>query len=228
MQTAIKLPFQFDAHQMKQELESISDSFQEIHNAYTGTTLVGMHLIVINKDGLPDKDGKTYKMTEELKRCPTLQKVLNTMQSNVFTFRTQNLMPGGKIGQHKDLDKGLNSNIVRLNIPVSTNEDILTFYNGENIPMKNGECWLPDVTKEHYMENNSDEVRWFLMMDCDLNDWWKEILKDYGVDFENQSKYEYQSIEELQEIKSNLLSNGMSTDHELVQEIDAALASKSS
>lgn len=227
MQAAIKLPFQFDGDRMKEELESISDSFQLIKNAYTGNTLEGMHLILPNYDVLKDDEGKTYFMTEELKQCPYLQEVLNTFQSNILTYRTQNLKPGGKIAPHCDRDKGLNSNIVRLNIPVSTNEDILTFYNGERIPMKNGECWLPNVIKEHYMENNSNQTRWFLMVDCDLNDWWKEILKDYDFDFENESRYQHQSKEELLEMKSNLLTQGIDKDSVLIQEIDQAIVEKS-
>jgi len=226
MQTAIKLPFQFDGDRMKQELESISDSFQLIKNNYTGNTLEGMHLILPNKDALKDEEGKTYFMSEELKRCPYLQEVLNTFQSNILTYRTQNLKPGGKIGLHRDRDKGLDSNIVRLNITVSTNEEILTFYNGERIPMENGECWLPDVTKEHYMENNSNQTRWLLMMDCDLNDWWKGILKDYGVDFENQSKYIYKSVEELKNIRLGLLSVGFDENHEYVIEVDDEIAKR--
>ena len=100
MKNAIKLPFYFDADRMKQELESISDSFQLIRNQYTQDSLLGMHLILPNTDGHPDEEGTSFYFTEELKKCPYLQEVLNTFQCNKFSFRTQNLLPGGFIGLH--------------------------------------------------------------------------------------------------------------------------------
>lgn len=226
MKNAVKLPFQFDGDRMKQELESISDSFELIKNAYTGNTLFGMHLILPNRDGVANEKGQTYYMTEELKKCPYLQEVLNTFQSNVLTFRTQNLKAGGRIEKHNDGDKGLNSNVVRLNIPVSTNDEVYTYFNNERIPMKNGECWLPDVTKVHEMENRSSETRWHIMIDCDLNDWWKDILQEYGFDFESESQYKHFSLEELQVIKKNFLSMGMNESDEIVQELELELASR--
>jgi aspartyl/asparaginyl beta-hydroxylase (cupin superfamily) len=227
MKSAIRLPFYFDADQMKQELESISDSFQLIRNQYTQNSLLGMHLILPNANGLQDKNGHSFYMTEELKRCPYLQEVLNTFQCDKFSFRTQNLLPGGKIAIHSDGDKGLKHNWIRLNIPVSTNEKVYTCYNGERIPMKNGECWLPDVTKAHEMKNDSEETRWLLLLDCDLNDWWKSILKDYGLDFENESKYKYQTLEELVNIKQCFLEQGLDLNHFLVQEVEVEITQRS-
>lgn len=226
MQNAVKLPFHFDADRMKQELESISDSFQLIRNQYTQNSLLGMHLILPNLDGLADENGQTFYLTDELKSCSYLQEVLNTFQCNKLSFRTQNLLPGGKIAAHDDGDKGLKNGLIRLNITVSSNEEVYTYYNGERIPMKNGECWLPNVTKVHEMENKSNETRWLLLMDCPLNDWWKNLLKDYDFDFENESKYKYQTLEELENIKFCFLSQGLDSKHPLVQEVEAEIASR--
>lgn len=226
MQNAIKLPFYFDPDRMRQELESISDSFQLIRNQYTQDSLLGMHLIFPNSNGMKDEKGQTFQMTEELKSCPYLQEVLNTFHCNKFSFRTQNLLPGGKIEPHDDGDKGLKHNWIRLNIPVATNEEVHTYFNGERIPMQNGECWLPNVTKIHEMENKSTETRWLLLLDCDLNDWWKNILKDYGLDFENESKYKYQTLEELENVKRCFLDQGLDISNPLVQEVEAEIAGR--
>ena len=226
MQNAIKLPFQFDADRMKQELESISDSFQPIRNQYTKNSLIGTHLILPNLNGELNEKGESFYLSDELQKCPYLQKVLNTFQCNKFTFRSQNLLPGGTIEKHDDGDKGLKHNWIRLNIPVATNEDVYTYFNGERIPMKNGECWLPDVTKVHEMFNRSDETRWLLLMDCELNDWWKEILKKQGLKFENEPKYKYQTLDELENIKLCFLDMGLSKEHELVQEVDVEISSR--
>ncbi|MFY0630391.1 MAG: aspartyl/asparaginyl beta-hydroxylase domain-containing protein [Flavobacteriaceae bacterium] len=219
---ALKLNFQFDGDRMKQELESISDSFKPIENAYTGNSLHGMHLIIPTKDGIPNDKGETFKMTEELEKCPYLQEVLNTFKSNKLTFRTQNLLPGGRIGRHNDGDKGLDSNVVRLNIPVATNDDVHIYYNEERIPMKNGDCWLPDVKKIHEMKNDSDETRWQIMVDCDLNDWWKEVLKEHGVSIDT-STYGRYSLEELHGMKERFISMDMK---EMIEELELEIASR--
>ncbi|MEQ6123541.1 aspartyl/asparaginyl beta-hydroxylase domain-containing protein [Pseudotenacibaculum sp. MALMAid0570] len=223
---AIKLPFRFDGKRMKQELQSISDSFQLIKNAYTGNSLVGMHLILPAKDGAVNEKGESFYMTDELKKCSYLQEVLNTFQCDKFTFRVQNLLSEGKIGKHNDGDKGLGSKIVRLNIPVSTNDSVYTFYNGERILMENGECWLPNVTKIHEMINKSDETRWMLMIDCDLNDWWKEILADFGVDFSRNSQFQYYELDDLKTMKENFLRMGANVDVKILEEIDNEIAAK--
>lgn len=224
MHNAIKLPFQFDADRMKLELESISNSFRLIRNQYTKNSLLGTHLILPNPNGERNEKGESFFLSDELQKCPYLLEVLNTFQCNKFTFRSQNLLPGGIIEKHSDGDKGLKHHWVRLNIPVATNENVHTYYNDERIPMKNGECWLPDVTKEHEMFNHSDETRWLLLMDCEFNDWWKEILTAQGLEFENESKYKFQSLEELENIKLCFLEMGLSEDHDLVQEVQLEIS----
>lgn len=222
---ALKLNFQFDGDRMKQELESISDSFQLIKNAYTGNSLFGMHLILPNKDGLPNEKGETFYMKEELEECSYLKEVLNTFKCDKHTYRVQNLMPGGKIGKHSDGGKGLNNKIVRLNIPVSTNDQVYTYYNQERILMKNGECWLPNVLKPHEMKNNSDETRWLILIDCDLNDWWKDVLREKGIDLDNISKHANASLEELQSMKESFIS--MNMDKNMIEELELEIASRS-
>lgn len=221
---ALKLNFQFDAKQMKEELKSISDSFQAIENSSTKNSLIGMHLILPNKDELSNDKGETFYMTEELKKSPYLQEVLNTFRCNKLTFRAQNLKAGGRIEKHSDLDKGLNNNIVRLNIPVSTNDEVYTYYNNERILMKDGECWLPNVSKLHEMENKSNETRWLLLIDCDLNDWWKEVLKQSDINVDEASKYENYNIEDLLSMKESFIA--MNIDMSLIKELEMEISSR--
>lgn len=185
-----------------------------------------MHLIHQNSDGAKNENGESFYMTKELEQCTYLQEVLNTFQSNKFTFRVQNLLPGGKIGRHSDHDKGLEYGIIRLNIPVLTNNNVYTYYDDKLLPMKSGECWLPNVIKPHEMMNKSNEIRWMLLMDCDLNDWWKEVLTGCGLDFTNRSKFQYQSRKTLEEMIENFLLLGLKRDNQLITEIELELNSR--
>lgn len=215
---AIKLPFKFDAKKIQKELEAISTSFQPILSAQIEEEkLVGVHLITPDFDGRKNEKGHTYHFSEELKKCPYLQLILDTFQSDKFMFRTQNLKPGGKIEKHRDRGRGLVDGIVRLNIPVTTNEDVHFLINGERIPMQNGECWLPNVSELHEVENRSDSLRMQLMIDCDLNDWWKTVLKENGIEFNESNSYKTYNLEELQEMRENFLSMKINT--EIIEEL---------
>jgi hypothetical protein len=183
-----------------------------------------MHLTLPLQDGISNEQRETFSMTEELKKCPYLQEVLSTFKCDKLTFRVQNLKAGGKIGIHNDGNRGLNNNIVRLNIPVSTNEDVYTYYNEERILMKNGECWLPNVIKPHEMKNNSDQTRWLILIDCDLNDWWKDVLREKGVDFDNISKHASSSLKELQSMKEAFIS--MNMDKKMIEELEVEIAAR--
>jgi hypothetical protein len=221
---ALKLNFQFDAQRIRKELESISNSFQPILSAQIeDKALVGMHLIAPDREGRMDENGDTFHMTEELKKCTYLQEVLDTFKCDKFLYRTQNLKPGGKIEMHRDRGRGIVDGIVRLNIPVSTNNEVYFHIDGERIVMKDGECWLPEVTKLHEVENKSDKLRMQIMIDCDLNDWWKNILKEHGFNKEF-SKYERHNLDELKAMRDSFVS--MRMDDEVIEELDFEIEKK--
>lgn len=221
---ALKLNFQFDAQRIREELESISDSFKPILSAQIeDQALEGMHLITPDAEGRVDKNGHTFHRNEELKKCPYLQEVLDTFKCDKFLYRTQNLKPGGKIEMHRDRGRGIVDGIVRLNIPVTTNDQVYFHIDGERIVMKDGECWLPEVTKLHEVENKSDELRMQIMIDCDLNDWWRNILKEHGMSKE-PTTYSRYSLHELNAMKDSFAT--MKIDGEVVKELDSEIERK--
>ncbi|MBL4605116.1 MAG: aspartyl/asparaginyl beta-hydroxylase domain-containing protein [Flavobacteriaceae bacterium] len=221
---ALKLNFQFDAQRIRKELESISDSFYPILSAQIeDEALEGMHLIAPDREGKVDERGHTFHMSEELKKCPYLQEILDTFQCDKFLYRTQNLKPGGKIEMHRDRGRGIVDGIVRLNIPVSTNDQVYFYIDGERIAMKDGECWLPEVTKLHEVENRSDELRMQIMIDCDLNDWWKDVLKEHGM-IKEPAKYGRYSLRELQAMKDSFVS--MKMDRKMIEELEFEIVAR--
>ena len=84
--------------------------------------------------------------------------------------------------------------------------------------MENAGC--PMLPKTIIWRTNSEETRWLLLMDCDLNDWWKGILKDHGLDFEKDSQYKYQTLEELKNIKLCFNEMGLDESSDLVKEVN--------
>ena len=67
-----------------------------------------------------------------------------------------------------------------------------------------------------------------LLMDCDLNDWWKDFLYDLGVDLSNGTKYQFQSLKELENIKRCFLKMGLDLNNSLVKEVDSEILMRQS
>lgn len=90
--------------------------------------------------------------------------------------------------------------------------------------MNNGECWLADIGKPHEVENRSDKDRYQLMIDCYLNDWWKQVLKEHNVELPKPSKWAGFALTDLQTIKANLIRPGVEIDKDSIAELEAAIA----
>ena len=86
------------------------------------------------------------------------------------------LKAGTKISKHTDkVDKDIKSGkVVRLHIPIITNEDItMKTWLTEGLvdfKMSEGECWWLDVSRPHAVENNSDIDRVHLVIDVYNNE----------------------------------------------------------
>ena len=226
---AIKFDFQFDTEKILHELRTIEKSFNTIHSIkIKENDLKGLHLITPLSNGEKDKRGFSYQITPELDKSPYLQSVLDTFQCDKFTFRIHNLVSKGRIELHRDTGSGLLSNIVRIHIPVTTNDDIYFYVDGKRVIMKNGECWFANITLPHEVENRSNNDRLQLMIDCDLNEWWKNILMKHGMDLDKINIWDNHTLKELQSIKENFLNMDNEHSQVLVAEINTAISKKNS
>jgi len=221
---AIRFNFQFDAQKMAQELKNISSAFEPIYSRSTQDgKLMGIHLIT---SALDEEKTGAYRATQELKQSPYLQSVLDTFKCNKFNFRVHNLISGGKITLHRDHGKSIKDRVIRIHVPVTTNEDIYFYVNGERIQMQNGECWLADISKEHEVENRSSTDRMQLMIDCDLNEWWEKVLAEHGVEVPSVSNWSRLRLEDLLAMKEHLLAMGATANKELLEELSEEIGRK--
>ena len=96
---SLKLPFEFDASKLKNELAQFSKTdFYDIYNpSVTLETLWSKELIV--PIGGPDTI-PVFVPTEQLKKCPLLLSIFNTFQCQVETFRIHSLDSGASIRPH--------------------------------------------------------------------------------------------------------------------------------
>ena len=104
--------------------------------------------------------------------------ILNRLPCSWERVRFMKLVKGKVIGKHSDkIDKDIESGkIVRVHIPIRTNEDVIfTLYEnardkiGQEHNLKTGHFYYTDVSKPHAVRNNSDIDRIHLVVDCHGN-----------------------------------------------------------
>ncbi len=133
-----------------------------------------------------------YAATPILERCPYYQEVLSYFQCRLSSVRLMRLAAGASILEHTD-DMGEDERAeLRIHIPVQTNPAIDFFINHQRIPMQVGEMWFGDFRLPHSVDNKSTEDRIHLVVDCVVNEWLLEQVR--------QAEYMQQSLDFLQQI----------------------------
>ena len=104
--------------------------------------------------------------------------ILEKLPCTYERVRFMKLVAGKVIGKHSDkIDKDIESGkIVRVHIPIRTNEDVIfTLYEnakdkiGKEHNLKIGHFYYTDVSKPHAVRNNSNTDRIHLVVDCHAN-----------------------------------------------------------
>ncbi len=117
-----------------------------------------------------------YLDTEMLARAPYVREVLDRIQCEKESVRFLRLAAGAKIKEHRDYFIGIEDGVVRLHLPVITNPLIEFYLDNERVDMLEGELWYLDFGLKHRVENNSDQDRIHLVLDCKVNDWLLDLL----------------------------------------------------
>lgn len=174
---ALKLPFTFDPVRMQQEINQFKqEDYYDIYNpSVTLKTLWSKHLI--EPVGSPDTEVE-FVPNKALQQSPYLLGVLDTFKCRKETFRIHTLEAGAKIKPHRDVCYSFEHGLIRIHIPVETNNQVLLLVNAERITMKPGESWYCNFNEIHEVQNNSDRSRTHLIMDCVVNDWFSQVFEE--------------------------------------------------
>lgn len=178
-----KLPFQFDATGLQSDLQKVGVDWIEhfVKQNYEGDWSViplrgvmgATHPIQMI---FSSPTAKEFEDTPFLKPCHHFQEVINSFKTYVTSVRLMKLGAGAVIKEHRDYDLDEDHGIVRLHVPVVTNEHVEFFLNQKMVTMKTGECWYLRLSDPHMVSNRGDTARIHLVLDMHLNDWLKELL----------------------------------------------------
>lgn len=184
-QDRIKLPVTFDYSKLQAEYKALNLSGFTYYNVIPLRSPA--HLVDTSlpfpppADDYADGSWTDWLDTEELKMSPYLNEVVNYFKANtkVTLVRLLRLAPKSTVDEHRDLTLGLEveKSVVRLTVPIFSNNQIQFFLNQIEVPLQLGECWYMRLTDPHKVVNNSEEERVNLTIDMIPNEWLVDLIK---------------------------------------------------
>ncbi len=106
-----------------------------------------------------------YALTPIAEELPYLRHLIDLIPAEVRSARLILLSPGGVSPVHKD-DVGWDCGLVRLHIPVSTNDGASVWIDGSHYRWDVGELWYGDFGRDHYVTNEGASSRVHLVIDA--------------------------------------------------------------
>lgn len=180
----VKLPMSFDVAKMLDEIRALNlEDFIE----YSVMPLRSpAHLVDPSvappplADDYADGSWTEWLDTSVLRNSPYLSSVVDTFRSHsrVTLVRLLRLASGGIVVEHNDPTLGLEieKSVIRLTIPIQTNEGVEFFLNNELVPMEPGECWYLRLTDPHRIVNAGDMERINMTIDMEPNEWVRSFI----------------------------------------------------
>ncbi|NND81811.1 MAG: aspartyl/asparaginyl beta-hydroxylase domain-containing protein [Gammaproteobacteria bacterium] len=158
----IRLPFNFDAERLSQEVSQFDASCWMAHpNRLGGNTAVPL----VSQGG-QDNDEFSGRMlpTPHLLRCEYIQQIMAQFDEVFARSRLMKLAAGAEVSPHVDFNYHW-YNRVRIHIPVITNPDVIFYCGEDQLHMQAGECWIFDSWRNHNVINRSPHDRVHLVLD---------------------------------------------------------------
>ncbi len=178
----LKLPFVFEPERLRADLALVTAAewIPHVNRRHYDGEWSGAALRSIGGAAgniVPDAaDISAFRDTALLARCAYFRDVLATFRCTLQAVRLLRLHPRSNIAEHVDHALDFEDGEVRLHIPIETNDDVKFYLDGSRLVMAPGECWYTNVNLPHGVENASSTDRVHLVIDCQVNDWMRELF----------------------------------------------------
>ena len=182
MISSCKLPFDLDPKLLRSDLEQVRPDYWTPHfnkgyyeGDWAGVALRSVGGASNQLYSHPRPEG-SFVDTPVLDHCPNIRSVVDLFKCPTRAVRLLRLSAGSSIREHRDLDLGYDDGQLRFHIPIITNSEVIFFLDAQRVEMKEGECWYLDLSLPHWVENRSATDRVHLVIDCEANDWLRNLL----------------------------------------------------
>lgn len=178
---ASKLFLHFDPAGLKSDLETLG-SGEWVAHFNTGFYSGDWSGVALRASGgnattmYADLSHEAFADTALLQQCSHLREVVETFQCPLRSVRLLRLTAGSVIREHRDYDLGYDAGEVRIHIPVVTNPSVEFYLDNRRIIMDEGECWYLDLNLPHRVHNRGETDRIHLVIDCQLNEWLRDLI----------------------------------------------------
>ncbi|WP_299627044.1 aspartyl/asparaginyl beta-hydroxylase domain-containing protein [uncultured Tateyamaria sp.] len=171
----IKLPLQYDAQRMLDELsKDMAKPF--LYYSVVMLTVPPDMSAHTGASRAPSKD------IGDLSDIPYIKSIIEEFRAHTVVTLTRllRLEAGAEVKEHTDPTLGLDvpDSVVRLTIPITPTDDVDFVLNGEPVQMQPGECWYMKLNDPHSVLHHGTTQRVNLTIDVVPNDW---VLEQLGV-----------------------------------------------
>ena len=177
-----KLPLAFDPVGLREDVQAIPvDAWvphfnhQDYHGEWSGVALR-------SKSGRADDitaqgSDEEFHNTALAAQCSHLWEAVEAFEFPKRSVRLLRLHAGSRVREHRDADLGLADGMLRIHVPVTTNEDVEFIVANRRLILREGEAWYIDFSQPHRIDNRSTVDRTHLIIDGTLNDWAAALLQ---------------------------------------------------
>ena len=165
---ARRLRLEFDRERLLSDLSKVDESWWGVHEGpYHDGAWEAVALWAPRGDRTEQRSfGGDFAATEALDRCTYMADVIAAVPGEKNRVRLMRLRPGGHIRRHSDPMHTIAESLVRLHVPVRTNDHVRFLVNDQRVVMGAGELWHVDVRFPHEVENAGATARVHLVIDA--------------------------------------------------------------
>ncbi len=160
----IRLDRRYDVERLRSDVQSIVSSLTQQYYVYYSPIPLANNV----------KTPSTHEWAVEpmLKGCPYLQEIFAEFETEITSIRLMRLDAGAELKEHTDptLDAA-HREIVRITLPVFSDDSVTFLLNGTEVPMKPGELWYMKLSERHSVHNNGSKERINMSIDVTWNEW---------------------------------------------------------
>ena len=124
-----------------------------------------------------DPSCTAFEDTPMLAGSPYFREVLAAFACPLHAVRLMRLTPGSVIKEHHDNDLSFEQGMVRIHIPIVTNDGVDFRLNGTRCPMPAGSAWYLRLSDPHSVANRGTQDRVHLVIDAAVNDWVEALFQ---------------------------------------------------
>jgi len=183
-QDRVRLPFTFDAATMQAEIGALNLAdfiYYDVLQLRAPAHMVDPSQAPPRPtDDYADGSWTDWLDTRALRESRYLSEVIGTFRehTDVTLVRLLRLEAGAVVKEHTDPTLGLEQekSVIRLTIPIQSNEGVEFFLNEITVPMQPGECWYLRLSDPHRIVNDGNTERINMSIDMVPNEWVRSLL----------------------------------------------------